>query len=82
MKYIGAPLSPTDVRTILYIRETLGMSGELIEYLVEYCVSNQHTSLRYMEKVAINWTEQGISTVDEYKDASTLYSRRTLTDMK
>ena len=35
-KYIGAPLSPTDVRTILYIRETLGMSGELIEYLVEY----------------------------------------------
>lgn len=81
-KYIGAPLSPTDVRTILYIRETLGMSGELIEYLVEYCVSNQHTSLRYMEKVAINWTEQGISTVDAAKDASTLYSRRTLPVMK
>ena len=71
-KYIGAPLSPTDVRTILYIRETLGMSGELIEYLVEYCVSNQHTSLRYMEKVAINWTEQGISTVDAAKDALSL----------
>lgn len=58
------------------------MSGELIEYLVEYCVSNQHTSLRYMEKVAINWTEQGISTVDAAKDASTLYSRRTLPVMK
>lgn len=81
-KYIGAPLSPTDVRTILYIRETLGMSSELIEYLVEYCVSNEHTSLRYMEKVAINWTDQGISTVDAAKDASTMYSKRTLPVMK
>ena len=81
-KYMCAPLSSTDVCTILYMREALGMSGELIEYLIEYCISNQHTSFRYIEKVALNWTKQGISTVEDAKSASTMYSNRTLPVMK
>ena len=81
-KYIGKQLSSTDVRTLLYIRESLGLSCELIEYLVEYCVSNHHTSLRYMEKVAIAWSEQGISTVEDAKNASCVYGSRTFSVMK
>ena len=81
-KYVGKPLTSTDVRTVLYIKETLGFSSELVVYLVEYCVSNQHTSLRYMEKVALAWSEQGISNVEDAKSASTLHSRRTLPVIK
>ncbi len=81
-KYTGMPLSYNDMQIVLYIKETLGLSSELIEYLVEYCVSNQHTSLRYMEKVALAWSDQGIATVDDAKCASTMYSRRTLPIIK
>lgn len=81
-KYIGKPLSPTDFNTVLYIKDTLGFSSELIEYLVEYCVSNRHTSLRYMEKVAIAWFEEGIRTVDDAMEASTMYSSRVIPVIK
>ncbi len=75
-KYIGKPLSTTDMGTILYINETLGFTPELIEYLVEYCVTNNHTSLRYMEKVALAWHDKGITSVGEAKDVSAIRNTR------
>lgn len=73
-RYIGQTLSSNDTNTILYMYDGLGFSTELIEYLIEYCVSNNHRSLRYMEKVAIAWKEKGISTVEEAKEESSMYS--------
>lgn len=73
-RYIGQTLSSSDTNIILYMYDGLGFSTELIEYLIEYCVSNNHKSLRYMEKVAIAWKEKGISTVEEAKDESSIYS--------
>ena len=66
-KYVGKTLSPTDINSILYIYDELGFSGELIEYLIEYCVNNSHKSFRYIEKVAISWVESGIMTLDQAK---------------
>ena len=43
------------------------MSCDVIEYVIEYCVQNRHNSIRYMEKVALNWHEKGIDTVDKAK---------------
>lgn len=74
-KYIGKPLSGSDTNTLLYLYDGLGFEAELIEYLIEYCVSNGHKSLRYMEKTALSWAEEGIDTVDKAKANTTLYNK-------
>lgn len=74
-KYIGKPLSGSDTNTLLYMYDVLCFEAELIEYLIEYCVSNGHKSLRYMEKVAISWAEEDINTVDKAKASTSLYNK-------
>ncbi len=76
-RYLCKTLSSTDVNTILYIRNELCFSAELIEYLVEYCVTKKHTSLRYIEKTALAWKEQGIASVDDAREATVLHNKRT-----
>lgn len=61
--YLGRTLNSTDIRTILYWYDGLHFSTDLIEYLIETCISNGHTSLRYMEKIALSWAEAGITSV-------------------
>ncbi len=65
--YLGRTLNPTDIRMILYWYDELHFSTDLIEYLIETCISNGHTSLRYMEKIALSWAEKNIHTVEEAK---------------
>ena len=74
-KYIGKPLSSTDVNTILFIYDELNFDADLIEYLLEYCVENNHRSMHYIEKVAINWAEEGISSVQEAQASTELFSK-------
>lgn len=71
----GRTLSQTDLNTILYWYDDLAFSPELIEYLIEYCTEGGHKSVRYMEKVALSWKENGITTVDEAKQAVRSRSR-------
>lgn len=68
--FLGKPLTCTDMNALLYMYEDLSMSCELIEYLVEYCVSNGKKSFRYMQTVAISWYEANIKTPDEAKSYS------------
>lgn len=75
-QYIKKTLSSSDMQIIFRLRDELHFTTDLIEYLVEYCVSNGHTSLRYMETVAISWSEQGITTIDMARNSTTMYSRR------
>ncbi len=74
-QYLGHPLSATDLNTIYYFYDTLGFSTDLIEYLFEYCVSNGHTHMRYIEKVALSWASRHIETVDEARTQSEAYQR-------
>lgn len=66
-QYIGKQLTRTDLETLLYFYDQLHFSTDLIEYLVEYSVSKNKRSLRYMETVALEWHKKGISTVEEAK---------------
>ncbi len=63
--YMGHPLSPNETNTVLYWYDGMGMSSDLIEYLVEYCIERGHKNIRYMNRVAIGWDEEGISTKDD-----------------
>ena len=66
-QYIGKQLTRTDLETLLYFYDQLHFSTDLIEYLVEYSVSKNKRSLRYMETVALEWHKKGIKTVEEAK---------------
>lgn len=74
-QYLGHPLSQTDLNTIYYFYDDLGFSTDLIEYLFEYCVSNGHTHMRYIEKVALSWASQHITTADEARTQSEAHQR-------
>ena len=75
-QYIGRPLSSAEISDILYYYDGLHFSADLIEYLVEYCVSKGNKSRHYMEKVAIGWAGDGISTVQEAKASTNLYNKK------
>ena len=72
--YFGKPLTQSDLQALLYIYEELKFSPDLLEYLVEYCVSIGKKSCRYIEAVAIEWYKNGINTVDDAKIASKNYN--------
>ncbi len=74
-QYLGRPLSPTDLNTIYYFYDELGFSRDLIEYLFEYCVSNGHTHMRYIEKVALSWADLHITTADEARTQSETHQK-------
>ena len=81
-QYLGRPLTLTDTNKILYFYEGLKFDLELIEFLIEHCVSKNHKSIRYIEKVALSWAEQGISTVTAAKEETSQYSRTYFTIFK
>lgn len=65
--YLGKTFSSTETNTILYFYDGLGFPVDLIEFLIEYCVSNGHKAMKYIEKVALNWAKENITTVDMAK---------------
>lgn len=71
----GKPLNPKDMNTIIFFYDELGMNAELIEHLFEYCISNGHKRMNYIQAVAIGWAEAGISTVEDAKVYCTSYNR-------
>lgn len=78
-QYLGKTLTHNDVDTITYFYDTLHMSADLIEYLIESCVENNHKSMHYIQKVAISWTENGVRTISQAKEQSAAYSRNCYT---
>ncbi len=74
-QYLGKTLSATDINAITYFYETLQMSADLIEYLIEYCVENGHKSIHYIQKVALSWHSQDIRTAEQAKNNSVLYNK-------
>lgn len=73
--YLQKQLTRTDIETLLYFYEQLHFSTDLIEYLVQYSVSKNKKSFRYMEAVAMEWHKKGIQTVEEAKFDSKPYAK-------
>lgn len=73
--YLKHTLSSTDTNMVLYWLDELHFSTDLVEYLVEYCITKGHSNLRYMNKVALGWADAGIKTVDQAKDDAAAHSQ-------
>ena len=78
-QYLGKTLTRTDVDAITYFYDTLHMSADLIEYLIETCVENGHKSMHYIQKVALSWADSGIETVSQAREQSASYNRNCFT---
>lgn len=81
-QYLCKTLTPTEIQKILYFYDKLKMSADLIEYLVEYCVSRGRKSIRYIETVALAWFRDGVTTVEMAREASSRFSRDYYTILK
>lgn len=80
--YLKKPLTSTEMNTIFFWYDSLKFSTELIEYLVEYCITNGHSSLRYMDKVALGWVENGIDSIETAKEHVSIRSKAYYSIMK
>lgn len=80
--YIGKPLTPTDIRTILYLSDGLHFSNDLIDYLIQYCVERGKKDFRYIEKVALSWADQNITTPKEAARIISKYDKNVYSIMK
>lgn len=74
-QYLGKPLSPSEIKTILFFTDKLNFSEDLIDYLIQYCVGKGKKDFRYIEKVAISWAEEGISTPGQAAKAAAKYDK-------
>lgn len=74
-QYLGKTLTRTDVDAITYFYDTLGMSADLVEYLIESCVESGHKNIHYIQKVALSWADSGVTTVEQAKQRSAGYNK-------
>ena len=73
--YVGRPLTAGDMKTILYFSDVLHFSDDLVDYLIQYCVERGKRDFRYMEKVAVNWAQMGITTPRQAQRAAAKYDK-------
>lgn len=81
-QYIGRPLTPSEMKTILFFTDELHFSDDLIDYLLQYCVDRDKKDFKYIEKVAINWAQEGITTPKEAQRTSGKYDKNVYAIMR
>lgn len=81
-QYLGKILTYAEMQTLLFFYDELKLSAELIEYLIEYCVSKGRKSFRYIETVALAWAEEGVTTVAMAKEVTSRYAKEYFTIFK
>jgi DnaD/phage-associated family protein len=59
---LGRLISPNECSTLIYIYEGAGLPADVIIMLIGYCVSSGKGNMRYIEKMAVGWAEEGIDT--------------------
>ncbi|WP_099469600.1 DnaD domain protein [Konateibacter massiliensis] len=77
--YLGKTLSVTEINTLLFFYDELHFPLDLIEYLIEYCVSKGSKSIHYIKKTALAWAEEEITTVSQAKASTNLYHKNCYT---
>lgn len=79
--YIGKPLTPSEIKSILYFTDVLHFSDDLIDYLIQYCVDRGKKDFKYIERVAVNWAQEGITTPREAQKIAARYDKNVYTIM-
>lgn len=78
-QYLQRPLTSAEQSDFIYYYDELHFSVDLIEYLIEYCVSKGSANRHYMRTVALAWAQASVSTVLQAKQETNLYNRNYFT---
>lgn len=62
---LSRPISNGDSATLLMLHDTDGLPVDVIIMLMQYAVSVGKGSIRYIEKIAISWSDEGIDTIEK-----------------
>lgn len=81
-QYIGKPLSPSDMKTVVFLYDHLHFSIDLIDYLVQYCVDRGKKDFKYIEKVALSWSDASVTSVKEASSLIDKYDKNIYSIMK
>jgi DnaD/phage-associated family protein len=71
---LGRLISSGDSATLLMIHDDFGLPSDVIIMLMQYAVSIGKANMRYIEKVAINWADDGITTHEKAEERLRLLS--------
>ena len=69
---MGKYLKSTDLSTVFGFYDWLELPFDVIGLLLDYCEQAKYRNINYIEKIAIDWSEQGINTAE----AATAYIDR------
>ena len=62
---LGKFLSQRDTSLLFSFHDWLGLPLDVIDTLLSYCTANGHKNMAYIEKIAVDWAEKGIDTVEK-----------------
>lgn len=72
----GKVLSNSDISSLLMLKDTCGLPLDVILMLIQYCISIGKGNIRTVEKIGIQWADDGIYTL-EAADNKIIQTRRT-----
>ena len=61
---LGKTLAPGDTATIVMLYTTFGMPCDVLALIINFIASTSAPSIRAVEKLAIDWSDRGITTVE------------------
>ncbi len=79
--YLKRPLTAAEMKSILYFSDVLHFSDDLIDHLIQYCIERGKKDFKYIEAVAINWAQAGITTPKQAEDFAYKYDKSVYTIM-
>ena len=72
---LGKMLTYHDLNVLFGFYEWLRLPMNVIIYMLDYCSNGGHRDLRYVEKVAIDWAERSINTIEDAMDYTQTFDR-------
>ncbi len=72
--YLQRPISSAEQQFIAFLYDQLHFSEDLILHLYEICVDKGKKDIKYIQTIAINWYETGITTVEEADRHTMIFS--------
>ncbi|MDD6645982.1 MAG: DnaD domain protein [Oscillospiraceae bacterium] len=65
---LGKPISNGDTATLVMLHDTDGLPCDVLMMLIQYCHSIGKDNMRYIEKMAIGWASEEITTVERAEE--------------
>lgn len=77
-RIFGRMLSNAEAGTLVMLMDTDGLPVDVLIMLLQYCVDNNKGTMRFVEKIGIEWGSEGINTValaeDKIRSTTETYS--------